>query len=94
METIRPTKVLFEPSKARSNRDLVMIVLGVFFIMLFLISGYASLGGGDAPRRPKMRGPVKDPKRLSLIYDSTGFPTKNPSDGLTGTSSPLPEGFV
>jgi len=43
-----------------------MIVLGVVLITLFLAAGYMSLSTGDKKGSLNQRGPVKDPKALSL----------------------------
>ena len=55
-----------EPSATRTNRDRAMIVLGVVLITLFLAAGYMSLSTGDKKGSLNQRGPVKDPKALSL----------------------------
>jgi hypothetical protein len=55
-----------EPSVTRTNRDRAMIVLGIALITLFLAAGYMSLSAGDRKTAPTLRGPVKDPKHLSL----------------------------
>ncbi len=47
-----------ELSKTRTNRDWIMIVLGIFLVLLFVVAGYFSY----VPTKPaKGRGPVKDP---------------------------------
>lgn len=68
-----------EPSTTRTNRDWVMIVLGAALVLLFLIAGYVSLSPTQAPGVPKIRGPVKDPKKMGFLklYDRNqmGNPT-------------------
>jgi len=56
-----------EPSTIRTDRDWVMMALGVGLILLFLVGGYMSFSPSDAPAVPKNRGPVKDPKKLGLL---------------------------
>lgn len=56
-----------EPSTIRTDRDWVMMALGIGLILLFLIGGYISLSPSGAPTAPKIRGPVKDPKKLGLL---------------------------
>ncbi|MDQ7781984.1 MAG: hypothetical protein RDU20_03830 [Desulfomonilaceae bacterium] len=48
-----------DPGKIRTDRDWVMIVLGVCLTILFLAVGYVSIGGPDGDPPPKTRGPVK-----------------------------------
>ncbi|MBM3299760.1 MAG: hypothetical protein FJY85_07380 [Deltaproteobacteria bacterium] len=78
MATTRTDQVTPEPSQGRTDRDRIMIFLGVFLVILFIVTSYVSLGGSDAPRRPKIRGPVKDPKRLSLLQEAALLPTEKP----------------
>jgi hypothetical protein len=56
-----------EPSKIRTNRDWVMMVLGAFLTLLLLTLGYWSIGGPDSNPGPKMRGPVKHPKPTGML---------------------------
>jgi hypothetical protein len=50
----------------RTNRDWVMISLGVLLVCLFLVTGYLSLvPRGNATGGP-LRGPVKNPNALRL----------------------------
>ncbi len=55
-----------EPSTTRTDRDWVMMALGAGLILLFLIGGYMSYPLSDAPTVPKIKGPVKDPKKLGI----------------------------
>ena len=56
-----------EPSVTRTNRDWVMIILGLSLTILFLAGGYWSIAGHDSRREPKMRGPVKHPEKLGAL---------------------------
>ncbi|MEW6111475.1 MAG: hypothetical protein AB1664_05035 [Thermodesulfobacteriota bacterium] len=58
-----------QPRTTRTARDLVMIGLGVFLIVLFVVAGYISLRGDRKALTPKNRGPVRDPKQHGF-YDS------------------------
>ena len=90
------------PSHTRSNRDLVMAIIGICLIVFFLVAAYLSLKESDATRRPKFRGPVRNPAGSHLLergetplaHSSRGcaLKSKTPSDGLTGKSMPLPDG--
>jgi hypothetical protein len=55
-----------DPSNARTDRDGLMIVLGVTLILLFLLGGYVSIDRTEVNPVPKPRGPVKDPRPSSL----------------------------
>ena len=51
-----------EPSIVRTNKDWIMIILGVALILFFFVAGYvAILQEGRSPGQ-KFRGPVKDPR--------------------------------
>ncbi|MBI5248953.1 MAG: hypothetical protein HY912_05610 [Desulfomonile tiedjei] len=52
-------------SKTRTGSDWIMIVLGIFLVVLFLVSGYSSYVQTDVGASPKPRGPVKDPKSIT-----------------------------
>jgi hypothetical protein len=56
-----------EPRKTRTNRDWVMILLGVCLIISFLVGGYLSLTGSQQTPVRKFRGPVRDPAALGLL---------------------------
>lgn len=58
------------PSKARSNRDWAMIVLGIALIALFVAAGYAGLNGPKHGQR-KAQGPVKDPGQMGRLHDGS-----------------------
>jgi hypothetical protein len=51
-------------SNTRTDRDWIMIVLGVCIVIFFLVGGYLSCGKTEKSTPPKLRGPVKDPARL------------------------------
>lgn len=58
-----------EPSIVRTDRDPVMIFVGVALILLFLVSGYISLTQSDRqPAANKIRGPVKNPNPSSSLF--------------------------
>ncbi|MGB6068598.1 MAG: hypothetical protein WBG50_27635 [Desulfomonilaceae bacterium] len=42
-----------------------MIVLGIGLVIFFLVIGYLSFVRTETNSRPKLRGPVKDPARVS-----------------------------
>ncbi len=51
-------------SRTRTNSDWIMVVLGIFLVVLFLVAGYFSYVQTDAEHIAKPRGPVKDPKNI------------------------------
>jgi hypothetical protein len=51
-------------SNTRTDRDWIMIVLGVCLVIFFLVGGYLSCGKKEESTSPRLRGPVKDPARL------------------------------
>ncbi len=50
-------------SNTRTERDWIMIVLGVCLVIFFLVGGYVSCGKTEKSTPPTLRGPVKDPAR-------------------------------
>lgn len=56
------------PSKARSNRDWVMIVLGIALVALFVAAGYTGLNSPERGHR-RLQGPVKDPGHVGRLND-------------------------
>jgi hypothetical protein len=54
------------PRKTRTNRDWVMISLGVLLIFSFLVIGYLSLAPRDKGTSGPLRGPVKNPNAMQL----------------------------
>ncbi len=62
---------MVEPSTTRTNRDGIMIVLGVVLIVFFVVAGYLTLTRSDSqPNNNKTRGPVKDPSRSSSFFNA------------------------
>jgi hypothetical protein len=57
-----------------------MILLGTALVFFFLVAGYLSLGAGDKPESPKMRGPVKDPRQSGPVG---ALPVVPPFAGMT-----------
>ena len=51
-------------SKTRTDSDWIMVVLGIFLVVLFLVAGYFSYVQTDAEPIAKPLGPVKDPKNI------------------------------
>lgn len=51
-------------SNTRTDRDWIMIVLGVCLVIFFLVGGYLNCGKTDKSTPPTLRGPVKDPARM------------------------------
>jgi hypothetical protein len=51
-------------SNTRTERDWIMIVLGVCLVIFFLVGGYLSCGKTEKGTAPRLRGPVKEPARL------------------------------
>lgn len=49
------------PSVTRSNRDVLMIVLGVFLVVLFLAAGYLAFRERVPEPAKAPRGPVRNP---------------------------------
>ena len=86
----RKNKSTPEPSRSRTDRDWVMIGLGLLLAAVFLFAGYLSIQRVDAARKPAIHGPVKVPKGATGLLQPSQ--TKTPSDGLTGKSMPLPDG--
>lgn len=63
------------PRKTRTNRDWVMIMIGIGLIIFFLVAGYVGIGERGKGPVQKKRGPVKNPKALGQMWDreSRGF---------------------
>ena len=55
------------PRRTRTDRDWVMMVLGVLLIVFFVVAGYAALNGREDAARSRKRGPVKDPKAAAVV---------------------------
>ncbi len=55
-----------EPSGTRTDRDRVMIVLGIGLTLVFLVAGAVSLMGPEDSASPRPRGPVKHPAKSEL----------------------------
>ncbi|MFH0825814.1 MAG: hypothetical protein V2B18_23915 [Pseudomonadota bacterium] len=75
------------PRIVRTNRDLVMITVGVVLMGCFVVMLLLGIGGKE--KAGKKRGPVRDPRR-SMMLQSPSLPVyrhagemKNPADGLT-----------
>jgi hypothetical protein len=56
-----------EPSVTRTDRDWVMIFLGVALILFFLGVGYLTVSENDRNPAQKIRGPVKDPRAATSL---------------------------
>ncbi|MEW6349164.1 MAG: hypothetical protein AB1646_08885 [Thermodesulfobacteriota bacterium] len=56
------------PSRTRSNRDPVMILLGVVLILFLLTAGYQGVFRGDKKPVKKYRGPVRDPFKVGFLW--------------------------
>jgi hypothetical protein len=54
-------------SNTRTDRDWIMIVLGVCLVIFFLVGACLSLTRTEKGLQPKLRGPVKDPGRLGAL---------------------------
>ncbi len=54
------------PRITRTNRDWIMLSLGVLLIFLFLAIGYFSIWPRGKGTTGAMRGPVKNPNALQL----------------------------
>ncbi len=65
----RKTKSAPEPSRARTDRDWVMIALGLLLVGVFLFAGYLSFQRPDGSGKPAIRGPVKDPKAAAHLIE-------------------------
>jgi len=91
LKRIGSSKTAIRAGETRTDRDLVMIALGVLLCLLLALSGYLSLRDTSSGSARQIRGPVKDPKSYGLSPESS-LPQKNPSDGLTGLSMPFTEG--
>jgi hypothetical protein len=76
-----------DPSPTRTDRDWVMIVLGVLLIFVFVAGVYASMVQGDKSAVPEPKGPVKDPKGMSMSE-----PWHHDSNDSLGTCFAPPRG--
>ena len=54
-------------SNTRTDRDWIMIVLGVCLVIFFVVGAYVSFVRTAPNGSPKLRGPVKDPGRLGAL---------------------------
>ncbi len=63
----RPSTIL---SGTRTNKDWIMIAVGILLTALFVISGYFALYERDIVTTPKARGPVKSPPVASWALPS------------------------
>lgn len=61
------------PRTVRTRHDRIMILIGVFLILLFLVAAYVSILGGDRKPARKIRGPVRNPDVSSVTVP--GLPT-------------------
>jgi len=59
------------PRWTRTDRDWVMIVLGVILIVFFVAAGYAAVTGREDGTQRRKRGPVKDPKASAVMEHRT-----------------------
>lgn len=93
MRKVRTNSKSPDPSKVRTNTDWVMIALGLFLVLLFLIGGYVSLN--QTPKAPPtLRGPVKDPKQ-SLAPTPGAIENKNPFRRAYGSNHAVTcRGFI
>ncbi|MCA1961932.1 MAG: hypothetical protein LDL33_14200 [Desulfomonile sp.] len=74
------------PKQTRTNRDWVMLVLGVMLIVFFVFAGYVTLTAREDGARPRKRGPVKDPK-ISGIMENPQIIGSQPQCLRTAASS-------
>ncbi|GEM_PF-5836675 len=56
-----------QPSTTRTNRDWIMICLGAFLILFFLVAGWLAFAGKDKGQGRKFRGPVRDPGASEVV---------------------------
>jgi hypothetical protein len=79
-----------DPSITRTDKDWVMILIGLTLIALFAYGGYTSMFEGNKGASHKIKGPVKDPKNLGMVEPSdyrARTPFIGPSATNTGISS-------
>ena len=84
-----------EPSRTRTNHDWIMMCLGAFLILFFLIAGWLALAGKSGNAGRKIRGPVKDPKASQVpreIRVATGFGLHNTESTSWLKRFPVPAG--
>lgn len=63
-----------DPSPTRTDRDWVMIVIGLTLVILFAYGGYSSVFEGDKGTLHKFKGPVKDPKSMGMYDQGNKYP--------------------
>jgi len=51
-----------EPRRTRTDRDWIMMAIGVSLIVFFLVGGYMSLREREKNPGRRIRGPVRNPK--------------------------------
>jgi hypothetical protein len=56
-----------KPRKVRTDRDWIMICLGICLTLVLSIIGYLSITEGQEGSPPRIRGPVRDPASLGLL---------------------------
>ncbi len=53
--------------KTRTNRDVVMIMLGALLVLFFVAAGYSIYGRGSDGSTPRFKGPVRNPNSQNLM---------------------------
>jgi hypothetical protein len=64
---------VLEPATTRTDRDLVMVVLGLLIIVIFLVAAYLAITEGNRGPARKIRGPVKFPQTSGLWKTGKDF---------------------
>lgn len=77
------------PSKARTNRDPVMILVGIMLVVFSLAAGYSTWRETTPKPAALSRGPVKDPG--VGLTDPLSAKQKPHQTGLQGNSMPFPD---
>jgi hypothetical protein len=80
-----------ETATTRTDRDWIMVVLGVLLIVAFLVAGYLSLGSTPKSPSTKPRGPVKNPARSSSMGHAPAPKERPHQTGLRISSLPFPD---
>ncbi|GEM_PF-1940022 len=71
---VRPkTKPAPPPSGTRTNKDWIMITLGVLLILFFVTAGYLGVVKTNKNSPQRIRGPVKDPDKVGMMDRSRSF---------------------
>ncbi len=63
-----------QTGKSVSHRDHITLILGILLVLFFLAAGIISLRESSTGENVKSRGPVRNPKALNKIQNSSCLP--------------------